>query len=465
PPMPAQAANRNALTDYLAHRLRYFFGPYLNRANYLPASNAEFEGMRSALSQWRFWNAFGTAIRRLRDSHTMTFTLANYVIDNTRPLNACFVVGNANVSHDVVPAHAELADVLVSHAGATHAWGLSAGDRLVAIDGEHPIAWMRKLIAHDFGANPANDPISLSWMTERVRGSIPRYARDLTVVRCPAGVCAAPETIEVSSIPEEPDPSSVNAVACDGRPQPLVASQPASHSMGFSAYAGPVLGSLPEEKIYGLVWDYLIMGTPGETQVANAVKRWRADGRGVILDHRLGNGGSGAQGGTSIADPILAFVRPPALFGVMPWRHTADEQGPTTPEQGLDLVAKYANTAYRWGGGGNDARIDVPVALLITSDVSYSDLFPYAFRGAPKVRIFGPHPTNGAFSTFVGLSYWRGFNYQLASGDTIGADGQALCGRGVAPNEVVLPLQSDLLAGKDTLIERALSWVRAGAQP
>lgn len=82
-------------------------------------------------------------------------------------------------------------------------------------------------------------------------------------------------------------------------------------------------------------------------------------------------------------------------------------------------------------------------------------------KGAPGVRIFGPHATAGAFSTFVQVAYHGAFELQFASGDTIGADGKAHIGHGVDPDETVQQRQSDLLAGRDSLHEAALAWVRA----
>jgi hypothetical protein len=60
---------------------------------------------------------------------------------------------------------------------------------------------------------------------------------------------------------------------------------------------------------------------------------------------------------------------------------------------------------------------------------------------------------------------WGGLYYQFGSGDTIGADGSALIGHGVAPDVTLLPRQSDLVAGKDTLFEAALTWVRQELKP
>src|SRR5262249_36894243 len=102
---------------------------------------------------------------------------------------------------------------------------------------------------------------------------------------------------------------------------------------------------------------------------------------------------------------------------------------------------------------------------ILHRDGSASDYMPFGMKGAPKVRIFAPHATAGAFSTYVELSSWGGLYYQIASGDTIAADGHALIGQGVTPDVVVLPTQSDLIAGKDTLFEAALAWVRQELGP
>ena len=48
----------------------------------------------------------------------------------------------------------------------------------------------------------------------------------------------------------------------------------------------------------------------------------------------------------------------------------------------------------------------------------------------------------------------------LASGDTFVASGETLNGHGVEPDIVVLPRQSDLSQGRDSVFEAALAWVR-----
>ena len=102
----------------------------------------------------------------------------------------------------------------------------------------------------------------------------------------------------------------------------------------------------------------------------------------------------------------------------------------------------------------------MPVAVLITQDVSASDWMPLGFKGAPNTRIFGPYQTNGGFSTRYELGYWLSMGYVLATGDTFLADGSTHNGHGVEPDVVVLPKQSDLLAGHDTVFDAAITWIR-----
>ena len=50
----------------------------------------------------------------------------------------------------------------------------------------------------------------------------------------------------------------------------------------------------------------------------------------------------------------------------------------------------------------------------------------------------------------------------VLDGDFVRADGTTHIGEGVLPDEDLMPKQSDLLAGKDTVFLRALEWVRTG---
>jgi hypothetical protein len=206
-----------------------------------------------------------------------------------------------------------------------------------------------------------------------------------------------------------------------------------------------------------MVWDYLLGEGTNDTDIKAQVATW-TDARGVMLDHRTGYGGT-IQG----PEPIIAFARTPTPMLFDLWRSFYDDEGPADLAEGLALFTK--NKAHAWTPGSSTAKVDVPIAVMLTLDGSASDYFPFAMKGAAKVRIFAPHASAGAFSSFMGLNYWGAMGYQVACEDTIASDGRTLAGHGVEPDEIVWPKQSDLVAGKDTLAERALTWVRSELKP
>ena len=80
----------------------------------------------------------------------------------------------------------------------------------------------------------------------------------------------------------------------------------------------------------------------------------------------------------------------------------------------------------------------------------------------PNVRVFGRR-TAGAFSSYIEFDYYGQFSWRLASGDLLRPDGSTQLGTGVPPDEDLLPKQSDLVVGKDTVYLRALDWIRTCA--
>jgi hypothetical protein len=71
----------------------------------------------------------------------------------------------------------------------------------------------------------------------------------------------------------------------------------------------------------------------------------------------------------------------------------------------------------------------------------------------------------GAFGTFMQYSLWGVMHWSIGIEDSIAPDGTLMCTHGVVPDEVVLPKQSDLLAGKDTLHDAAMAWIRTELPP
>lgn len=462
PPIPA---DRDEVAAYLRSRVSMLFGPYLERTQDLPAALVALDGMRLAHDRWTYWNGFMTAVRKLHDGHTTTSGLADFVLQNPRPVTACFLEGDADLSHDTAPKDPEYLDVLVSHAGADHALGLHPGDRLVSVDGQHPIAWARSLIGLNWGQPGISNHSTFAELASSLRSMISRYAGRVAVIRCDAAgqSCGPLEEIDVTAIPFDPAGTMVDRVTCDNRPLRHLAGAPLKHDTGEKVYQGIVQESDAVEKIYGVEWEslYTTNGSDGVgADLKQAVSTWVNQGaRGVILDHRTG------FGGTIAAPEILwNFAVPRHPNDLYVDRTFREEEQPGVAAAQALFQAAVAKGQVQYAGS-NLPHTEVPVALLLTEDVSASDWLPLGMKGAPGVKLFAPFQTNGGFSTRYAFGYWLGMSYVLAVGDDIQPDGSTHNGRGVEPDVVVLPKQSDLLNSKDTVFEAALAWVRAAAGP
>lgn len=328
----------------------------------------------------------------------------------------------------------------------------------MAIDGQHPIAWARSIFSINSRARTSSDPDVYSEFVELLHDQIPNFARTFSVVRCDPQTlqCAdRVETLTVNDIPE----TDADMPSCDNRPL-LHQSEP-PEGAALRRFEGPwrslVSDAQPEEKIYGVTWNYLLPEDAAFFRQSNQI--FRQDARGVILDHRTGNGGV-----LDAPTAITELVREKQLLSIGTFKNLAGDEYPPDSAGGEALFNELlqlggAGLAYEVGSDSPD--VTLPVALLIHRDTSASDWLPHGMKGAPNARIFGPHETAGAFSSFYQFDYWSGFGSQLASGDTVTLDGQLLIGNGIAPDEVVEHTQSTLLQGIDAPYQRALEWVRS----
>lgn len=456
PPLPP-AEMRQSIADYFAGRLRIFFGGRHTRQDRLPIALATLAQVPHASSGWQFWNGIATAIRQLHDWHT---TINGPVsLAGRGALPVCFVEGDADLSRAFAPSDPSYYDVLVSHVGPTANSGLKPGDRLVAVNGMHPIAFAESLEPIDWGMWRADDPNVHAEAVERMPSLIRRYAKSITIVRCDgvAGTCSPPETIDVTSLPA--DSSSIQYPYCDHRPLyhlGTASPDPVAHN----SYAGPYHGLLQDsqagENLYGMVWDDVgFFGSQNPYQ--DSLDEFRAKASGVILDHRLGNGGT-----ANAASYLTSLFRTPKLLAAGSGFHLTEGlfDPPFSPSDGLPLFQFWAGTGEAYNVGDASAKVTgMPTALLLARDGSASDWFPFGMEGLTNVRLFGRR-TAGAFSSFIEFDYFGGFSWRLASGDLLREDGSTHLGEGNLPSEEIVPKQSDLIVGKDTVYERALAWIR-----
>ena len=464
--VPDLPPERELVASYLANRLRFLFGPLLNRKLDLPNAEFSLSSMETADTPWAYWNGFSLAVRRLHDGHTATSSITDFVLQNERPIGLCFIEGDGDLSQGVAPSDEAYLDVLVSHTSATRTLGLIPGDRLVRVDGVHPIAWARAQVEHHWSLSPTSNHTTFAELAEDLRGLVARYAHSIEVVRCDplTSTCGEIETIVLSDLPSIQPGDVFEPVQCDNRPLGHLPDSPANHALPSSEAVlhGIALESDSVERIYTTEWDSLYATStangvsPG---LSAAIAQFKADARGVILDHRTGNGGT-----LFPVKTLWNFAVPPRPVSLYQDRRWFDEEEPST-EEGLSIFQKgVSDGTVDIAGSGSPTTL--PVALLITRDVSASDWLPLGLKGAaPNVKIVGPFQTNGAFSTLYSFGYWLGINYQMAVGETYDVTGATRGGRGVEPDIIVRPQQSDLLIGKDTVFEAALAWVRQEITP
>ena len=468
PPLPVEE-NRDRLIDYWKQKIHDTYGPILPRKTAMPDALHTLEAARNASSNVVFWSRFAESIRRLRDAHTYTRSPSLSQLSFGPPLNVCFFEGIGDRSQAAWPSDPSFGDILVSHTGTSHTWGLRQGDRLVAVDGIHPVAWVRSLMAHSLWTWEADEPRQVANTVSLLRQLIPLHARTVTVVHCDAMAKSCDDKATVLTVAQmEPASPALEPISCDNRPFYHVPSAPENHDFGDSLADESVVledwldTSSPEEGLRGIVWNSLLGGWPGsklDAQLRQATTTWKASARGVLMDHRQGHGGTMVT-----ADILISFSRQGAVPLASLFRNRAADEGPQTLEEGKELFLKirgYAGIHV----GSNAPQVHIPVAFLTTWDVSASDFLPYLMKGASQVRLFGPGPTMGAFGTFFQYSYWGGLRWSLGAEDSLTPEGITLCGRGVDPDEVVFPKQSDLLEGKDTVHEAAVHWLRKEIEP
>jgi len=456
PPIPQ---DRDDVARYLENRIRFLFGPYAERTLDLPAAIDALAGMHVADDPWGYWNSFFLAVRRLHDWHTNVNSIG-FGFDNPRPINACFIEGDADLSQAVAPSDPLYRDIIVSHVGDEANLGLAAGDRLVRIDGKHPIAWARTLIDFNWDQPVISNHVTFAEYASRLRSMISRFAHEIEVVRCDTQSvsCGAVETIVISDLPAQDPDDAIAFVTCDNRPLRHLADSPEDHGgAGSDVFAGLINESDTVERVYGAEWSSLSTTNGQDGVGANlnaAIQLFESDGaNGVILDHRTGFGGT-LRGCDIIWD--WAVATHPITYSQ--GRPTAEAEQPTIAEGQAIYQFGQSNGLVTFAGAASPT--DIPVALLITLDGSASDWLPLGLKGASNVRIFGPYQTAGGFSTRYELGYGLGWGYVLASADTFTPAGNTLNGFGVEPDVVVTPKQSDLLVGVDTVFEAALDWVR-----
>jgi hypothetical protein len=457
PSLPGDA-HRDLVVDLLKRKIQISFGGVRTRQEPMQQALATMESMRSAQTPWIFWSTFAKAVGQLQDSHTVPIGIPSYAGAYGKAFPICFVEGNADSSHPLFPPHPDYADVLVSHVGLSDNLGIKSGDRLLAVDGMHPVAWMKSLVDYPWFAAQASDPEVHSMAVETLQTAIRALASSVQILRCTPSSCSSPETITIANLA---DGFTTEHPVCDHRPAYHLASgnpDPVSHDFEDVRY-GLLKDSAPGEDLYGMLWNDTLW-YDGPNPWKQAYDTFRSKAKGLVLDHRRGDGGTVA--GSAYLTELSLYPKTVAVWSTLGTLGLFDS--PFTQSDGLAFFGLYENDFSRsFVAGSTTPREDMRIAVLLARDMSGSDFFPFGVKNAPNTKLFGRR-TLGAFSTFNVFEAQGFFYWALASGDFVGPDGKPHLGHGVEPHEAILPKQSDLLVGKDTVYERALAWVRCGEE-
>jgi carboxyl-terminal processing protease len=161
-----------------------------------------------------------------------------------------------------------------------------------------------------------------------------------------------------------------------------------------------------------------------------------ADCDGVIIDLRGNPGGIGAMamgmGGFFVTDSDLKL-------GTM-----------KTRTYSLNFILNPRAKAFKG-----------PLAILIDgASASTSEILAGGMQELGRARLFGTTSAGAALPSVIErLPNGDGFQYAFA--DYVTVKGNPLEARGVVPDEVVVPDRKALLAGRDNVVDAAITWIHA----
>jgi hypothetical protein len=342
---------------------------------------------------------------------------------------------------------------------------LAVGDVVDTVDGEPVDAWVARHAAEHglLAADPDSDRPTIAWM---LTPTIMRYARELGVKRCDGAGSCTTVAVDLAALRKDAANMTIQPMQCSPR-FTLGVDVPAG--VDPDAYEVAVLqttNGISTLHTNGEPW----MNNDGWVATVKQAFETAANGR-LLVDKRRGDGGGGAalqtwgaylRRGLDYGFFFVNRIDARAIDG--PPGFMADLLGTCDGRSGAGKCAYGQLEAFPAAAGARPAK----TAWLVTLDGSASDMSTLLAKGAPGVRIFGPNRTMGLFGslgTMGGfLEGWEGGAVQIGdirSGTTREerVAGAWRSGHGVEPDEIAVQKQSDLVAGRDTMLERARAWL------
>lgn len=440
---------------------------------------------KTAVSSRQFYGGLNRLVNLLRDNHTSFGSPGgiNVLSPQVRGggsgvVGACFGV----VEKDIAGGGLGYA---VFRATETSPTGvpLKRGDLVLAIDGRDPKEWvdeMYPLVATTLPNDPAAD-----WgpSANDLARLVSARASTLTIGRCASSAACTGSARQVITI----DIAKPAFEAVTGDLTPLL-----SRGIGCTQrFSESVTAAAPPSSNEDPV--KIETGAGGETRVSFdgfvGEKVWRSQmssvfngvNTKVLMDARMGHGGFydtveylfNLTRGTS--EPIGVFSMGRGTYDLVdpPWLLSRLGQCTGEPTSNADFwlcFQGHANGFYAKQASPPGAS--TRIAWVNTYDVSANDFMPRLLKGRTNVRIFGPHPTAGAFGAIAELppllTGYSGGSLQVqdarfSSDLQSAATARWESGHGVIPDTVVVEKLSHAIDGVDTMIEAATAWLASGS--
>jgi hypothetical protein len=422
-----------------------------------------------------FWRALSQRLEELRDTHThfgapyagVSTPFAARTSTSSSLLNVCF-------GPTVNDFNGNALSYVVWATGPAGPSGLAVGDVITAIDGMDPKAWVDVVMHHYRQALPVTPPSDWAVSARELAQLVSLHAKTLSTSRCTAGgQCTPRPDIDLPALAAATLTSGnypVPALACQSRFSDTVPGARQDSQGGDLVLSASLDGG-----VLGIEMDGFSPTTSAtwksQLSAALALPHDR-----IIIDARLGHGGLNALGNFTVQQ-LRGTESPAALVlagragyddSDAPWLLSLDWSTCVTASSPSFICGTTYFFAYGpnvMGPSGAASRI----AWLNTDDYSNNDMVPHVLQGRPALNIFGPWPTYGAQGSDVEvpplMADWRS-GIIAASDSRYGVDvmtAQASSpwqsGTGVAPDVVVTQTLSDVLAGKDTILSAAMTWV------
>ncbi len=175
-------------------------------------------------------------------------------------------------------------------------------------------------------------------------------------------------------------------------------------------------------------------------RIAEAVDRFRGH-RGIVLDLRGNPGGVGGL-----------------VMGI--GGHFLDERIELGTMRTRDAEVRFIANPQRVGPeGGRVVPFAGPLAILVDPMTgSTSEIFAAGMQAIERARVFGEPSAGQALPALI-TELPNGDRLMHAIADFTGPDGTRIEGRGVIPDEAIVPERGALLAGQDPVLDGALRWI------